>query len=282
MECRRTMRAATARRDDRRRHRRPQTIYETSLILKERRTRGSSPFFIPSALINLASGQVSDQIRLQGSQTRGGAGMRHRRHATGTTRALIQGEDADVMRRRRARAAIGRIGIAASSLQGPVDRTQRHADQASAPVGTKGATARDGRGAGASVEALRARQEARAKIYGEILGYGLSANATKSRRRRRKATARCAACRAALKRAKLNVDQIDTGSTRHLDDGPTGSTSEPSSGPSARPLQALDVVHQVGARPWLGAAARRGDYSLKSSSTRRCRRTLNSTSRTEG
>ena len=55
-----------------------ETIYEAALLLHEGKIKRLSPFFIPSALINLASGHV-DQIRLQGPEPRCGDGLRHRR-----------------------------------------------------------------------------------------------------------------------------------------------------------------------------------------------------------
>jgi 3-oxoacyl-[acyl-carrier-protein] synthase II len=89
-----------------------QTIYETSLILKERGPRRVSPFFIPSALINLASGQVSIKYGFKGPNHAVVTACATGAHAIGDAARLIQYGDADVMVAGGAEAAICRIGIA--------------------------------------------------------------------------------------------------------------------------------------------------------------------------
>src|SRR6185312_10057150 len=89
-----------------------QAIYETSLVLKERGPRRVSPFFIPSALINLASGQVSIEYGFRGPNHAVVTACATGAHAIGDAAHLIQFEDADVMVTGGAEAAICRIGIA--------------------------------------------------------------------------------------------------------------------------------------------------------------------------
>ncbi|MBM3524232.1 MAG: beta-ketoacyl-ACP synthase II, partial [Alphaproteobacteria bacterium] len=88
------------------------TIYETSLILKEKGPRRVSPFFIPAALINLASGQVSIKHGFKGPNHSVVTACSTGVHALGDAARLIQLDDADVMVAGSAEAAICRIGIA--------------------------------------------------------------------------------------------------------------------------------------------------------------------------
>ena len=119
-----------------------QTIYETSLILKERGPRRVSPFFIPSALINLASGQVSIKYGFKGPNHAVVTACATGAHALGDAARLIQlgGCRRHGGRRRRSRDLPHRHRRL-QRLQGPVDRLQRHADRRRRVRGTSGATA---------------------------------------------------------------------------------------------------------------------------------------------
>src|SRR5689334_23487931 len=89
-----------------------QTIYETSITLKERGPRRVSPFFIPSALINLAAGQVSIEFGFKGPNHAVVTACATGAHAIGDSARLIQWGDADVMVAGGAEASICRIGYA--------------------------------------------------------------------------------------------------------------------------------------------------------------------------
>jgi 3-oxoacyl-[acyl-carrier-protein] synthase II len=156
-----------------------ETIYQTSLTLKERGPRRVSPFFITSALINLVSGQVSIEYGFRGPNHSVVTACATGAHAIGDAARLIQWEDADVMVAGGAEAAICRIGIAGfnacKALSTDFNDTPT---AASRPWDKK----RDGfvMGEGAGCVVLEEYEHAKkrgAKIYAEILGYGLSGDA---------------------------------------------------------------------------------------------------------
>jgi len=188
-----------------------QTIYETSLVLKERGPRRVSPFFIPSALINLVSGQVSIKYGFKGPNHAVVTACATGAHAIGDAARLIQFEDADVMVAGGAEAAICRIGIAGfnacKALSTDFNDTPT---QASRPWDKR----RDGfvMGEGAGVVVLEEYEHAKkrgAKIYAEILGYGLSGDAYHITAPSEDGDGAQRAMKAALKRAGLGTDQID-------------------------------------------------------------------------
>lgn len=188
-----------------------QTIYETSLVLKERGPRRVSPFFIPSALINLVSGQVSIKYGFKGPNHSVVTACATGAHALGDAARLIQLEDADVMVAGGAEAAICRIGIAGfnacKALSTDFNDTPT---QASRPWDKR----RDGfvMGEGAGCVVLEEYEHAKkrgAKIYAEIIGYGLSGDAYHITAPSEDGDGAMRAMKAALKRAKLGTDQID-------------------------------------------------------------------------
>jgi 3-oxoacyl-[acyl-carrier-protein] synthase II len=188
-----------------------QTIYETSLVLKERGPRRVSPFFIPSALINLASGQVSIKYGFKGPNHSVVTACATGAHALGDAARLIKWDDADVMVAGGAEAAICRIGIAGfnacKALSTDFNDTPT---QASRPWDKR----RDGfvMGEGAGCVVLEEYEHAKkrgAKIYAEIVGYGLSGDAYHITAPSEDGDGAMRAMKAALRNAKLGTDQID-------------------------------------------------------------------------
>lgn len=153
-----------------------QTIYEASVQVHEGRARRLSPFFIPSALINLASGWVSIKYGLKGPNHSAVTACATGVHAIGDAARLIMLGDADVMVAGGAEAAVCELGIAgfcasralSTSFNDEPAKASRPWDQD-----------RDGfvMGEGSAVLVLEDYEHARkrgAKIYAEIGGYGLS------------------------------------------------------------------------------------------------------------
>ncbi|MBM3601792.1 MAG: beta-ketoacyl-ACP synthase II [Alphaproteobacteria bacterium] len=186
-------------------------IYEASLILKEKGPRRITPFFIPSALINLASGHVSIKYGFKGPNHSAVTACATGAHAIGDAARLIQHDDADVMVAGGAEAAICRLGIAgfaaARALSTGFNDTP---EQASRPWDKR----RDGfvMGEGSGCVVLEEYEHAKkrgAKIYGELVGYGLSGDAHHITAPSEDGNGGFRAMRAALKGAKLNPEDID-------------------------------------------------------------------------
>ena len=241
-----------------------QTIYETSLILKERGPRRVSPFFIPSALINLASGQVSIKLRLQGPEPFRGDGLRHRRARAGR-RGAADPAGATPTSWWRA-APRPRSAASASPASTPARRCRPTSTTRRPRRRGRGTSERDGfvMGEGAGCVVLEEYEHAKkrgAKIYAEIVGYGLSGDAyhiTGAVRGRRRRDARHAGG-AEARQARHRPDRLRE-RARHVDHGRRDRARRRQADLRRRRLQAVDVVDQVGDRPSAGRGRRdRGD-----------------------
>jgi 3-oxoacyl-[acyl-carrier-protein] synthase II len=154
-------------------------IADTSILLKEKGPRRVSPFFIPGRLINLASGYVSIRHDLKGPNHAVVTACSTGAHAIGDAARLIQFDDADVMLAGGAESPICRIAVAGFAACRALCTTFNDQPQkASRPYDRD----RDGfvMGEGAGIVVLEELEHAKArgaKIYAEVVGYGLSGDA---------------------------------------------------------------------------------------------------------
>jgi len=188
-----------------------QEISKTAITVEEGKTRRVSPFFIPAALINLVSGHVSIRHGFKGPNHSVVTACSTGAHAIGDAARIIMWDDADVMVAGGAEGAVCRLGMAgfcaARALSTGFNDTP---EKASRPWDKD----RDGfvMGDGAGVVVLEELEHAKrrgAKIYAEVVGYGMSGDAHHITAPAEDGNGAYRCMQAALKRAGMDPSEID-------------------------------------------------------------------------
>ncbi len=188
-----------------------QGIEEAAITLRDRGPRRISPFFIPGRLINLASGQVSIRYGLKGPNHSVVTACSTGAHAIGDASRLIALGDAEVMVAGGAESPVCRLAIAGFAACRALSTSfNDRPEAASRPYDRD----RDGFliSEGAGVVVLEEREHALArgaKIYGEVVGYGLSGDAFHITSPAEDGDGAIRCMEMAIKRAKIAPDEID-------------------------------------------------------------------------
>ncbi|MBA8667291.1 beta-ketoacyl-ACP synthase II [Holosporaceae bacterium 'Namur'] len=185
-------------------------IEETANILAEKGTRRISPFFIPASLINLASGHISIKYGFKGPNHAVVTACSTGAHAIGDAARMIALGDADVMVAGGSEAAVCRLGIAGfNACKALSTNFNDTPEKASRPWDE----ARDGfvMGEGAGVVVLEEYEHAKkrgAKIYAEVVGYGLSGDAYHMTAPAPDGNGGLRSMQMALKKAEINPEEV--------------------------------------------------------------------------
>jgi 3-oxoacyl-[acyl-carrier-protein] synthase II len=186
-------------------------IEKTVITMKEKGIKKISPFFIPQSLINLASGQISIRHGFMGPNHAVVTACASGSHAIGDSARMIQYGDVDVMVAGGAESAICESGIGGfAALRALSTNFNDNPTQGSRPWDKR----RDGfvMGEGAGVVVLEELEHAKkrgAKIYAEVVGYGLSGDAYHMTAPESSGRGSTYAMKLALQHAKINPEQID-------------------------------------------------------------------------
>jgi len=188
-----------------------QTIADGTLTVHERGPRRLSPFFIPAALINLASGHVSIRYKFKGPNHSVVTACSTGAHAIGDASRLIGLDDADVMIAGGAEATVCRLGIAGFSASRALSTGFNDTPARASRPWDK---ARDGfvMGEGAGIVVLEELEHAKrrgAKIYAEVIGYGMSGDAYHITAPSEDGSGAYRSMAAAIKRAGLAPSDVD-------------------------------------------------------------------------
>ena len=186
-----------------------QTIEAGAILVHEQGPRRLSPFFIPSSLINLISGQVSIKYGFKGPNHAVVTACATGTHAIGDAMRIIKNNEADVMIAGGAEAAICPLGIAGFSQAKALSTRYNDTPEKASRPWDKG---RDGfvMGEGSGVVVLEEYEHAKkrgAKIYAEVAGYAMTGDAHHITAPGGNGGLR--AMQGALKSAGLNPEEID-------------------------------------------------------------------------
>tara|TARA_B100000427_G_scaffold322458_1_gene324481 strand:+ start:1579 stop:2835 length:1257 start_codon:yes stop_codon:yes gene_type:complete len=188
-----------------------ETIYDGSITLSQRGSRKISPFFIPSSLINLLSGQISIKYGFKGPNHSVVTACATGAHSIGDSAEIIKRGAADIMIAGGAEAAVCKLGVAGFCAARSLSTNfNDRPSEASRPWDKD----RDGfvMGEGAGILILEEYEKAKkrgANIYAEIVGYGMSGDAHHITSPSEDGDGGYRAMKEALKMASMNSDDID-------------------------------------------------------------------------
>ncbi|GIP21380.1 beta-ketoacyl-ACP synthase II [Paenibacillus sp. J22TS3] len=193
-------------------------------VLLEKGPKRVSPFFIPMMIANMGSGQMSIMFGAKGPNTTQVTACATGTHSIGDSFRIIQRGDADVMICGGAEATIRPTGMAGFCAMRAMSTRNDEPEKASRPFDTGRDGFVMGEGAGVLIlESLEHAQKRGAKIYAEVVGYGLSADAHHMTEPDPDGAARC--MRMAIRDAGLNPEDIDY-INAHGTSTPVGDRSE--------------------------------------------------------
>ncbi len=187
------------------------TIYKNSSVLDNYGIRKISPFFIPSSLINLLSGHISIKYNLKGPNSSPVTACATGTHAIGDSFTIIKNNKADLMVCGGAEAAICPLGISGFSAARALCNTfNDYPEKGSRPWDKDRSGFVMGEGAGVLVlEELEHAKKRKAKIYGEVKGYGMSGDAYHITKPSEDGNGGFRAMEMALKESLLNSEDIE-------------------------------------------------------------------------
>jgi len=153
-------------------------IEDNALVLRDKGPRKISPFFVPGAIINMASGNVAIKYNLQGPNISIVSACSSAGHSIGYSARTISYGDADIMITGGAEAGITPLGLAGFNAAKALSTNNENPESASCPWDKKRDGFLLGEGAGIIIlEELESAKNRKAKIYGEVVGFGQSDDA---------------------------------------------------------------------------------------------------------
>jgi len=186
------------------------TIEREHQALLEGGPRRISPFFIPSAIINLAAGQVSIRFRARGPNSATCTACSASAHAVGDAYEIIRRGDADAMIAGGSEAAITPMGVGGFAAMRALSTRNHEPERASRPFDRDRDGFVIGEGAGVLIlEELGMARRRGARIYAEIVGYGMSADAFHITAPSEDGDGAVRAMQMAIRNAGIRPDEVD-------------------------------------------------------------------------